>query len=229
MEPQGTAQLVHPVWHTRLLVTHNYLSRLIRHRLSSPQDLLRISSDRAATVVWKCRSASASATLRGSETSISQYDTKGQGSTYQLAPTQGWSRRSSTRSTTRAVSSAAKRSQMSYQQSRLKPDSQSLARIVDGPGIGRSCWCLLVGSLHIRSSSRARVEACRKTKYSAPSDRSKTRVTRLHKESAQRRGKCSSRRESPDEAPKKVLLWVSSVRECCVGVRKMRGQRVPQK
>lgn len=100
-----------------------------------------------------------------------------------------------TSSATRAVSSAAKRSQMLSQQ-----QSDGCGGGVGPHEKGRLAE---VGSLHARSSSHARVAACCRMKGLTPTDGSKTI---LHKESAQRCGKCSSERDSLDEAPTQVLL-----------------------
>ena len=81
--------------------------------------------------------------------------------------------------------------------------------------------------MHVTSSRRARVAACRRMKDSTPTDGPKTI---LRRESAQRYGKCNLAKDSPDKA---LTSWlhssVSSVSECCVGLRTTRWKRVPQK
>ncbi|KAH8997867.1 hypothetical protein EDB86DRAFT_2913743, partial [Lactarius hatsudake] len=128
-------------------------------------------------------------------------------------------------SETRAVSLTAKQSQTRSQVLGPELDSSG-AKVVDEDGDGVKSVTGMTESLHMMSSSRARVVACRRMKFCTPTDGSKTSLSR---ESEQRRGKCSPSKDSPAKVPTCAFLCrVSSVRGCCIGIS-MRGQRVPQK
>ena len=126
-------------------------------------------SDREVTIVWKSSSDAASVTSRGSRASLVQdcsQDNRTPGVMYEHPEL-------STYRETRAVSSAAKRSQMWYQQ--RDPLSRESAVVEGGGGVhGRRCASRWMGIMHARSSRCVRVEACRRTKGTTLTDGSKT-------------------------------------------------------
>lgn len=100
----------------------------------------------------------------------------------------------------RAVSSAAKRSQMSSQ---LRPDSSAPVSVRDRDGDVERGLSLVTGRLNIRSSRRVRVAACRRMKISMPTSGSKTKLDR---ENVHRWGKNRSEKDSSEEEPIGMLL-----------------------
>lgn len=92
----------------------------------------------------------------------------------------------------RAVSSAAKRSQMSSQ---LRPDSSAPVSVIDVDVDVERDLSLVTGRLNMR---RVKVAGCCRMKGSMPTGGSKTRLDR---ENVHRWGKNSSEKDSSEEEP----------------------------
>ena len=92
----------------------------------------------------------------------------------------------------RAVSSAAKRSQMSSQ---LRSDSSAPVSVIDVDVDVERDLSLVTGRLNM---SRVKVAGCRRMKGSMPTGGSKTRLDR---ENVHRWGKNSSEKDSSEEEP----------------------------
>ena len=93
----------------------------------------------------------------------------------------------------RAVSSAAKRSQMSSHW--LRPDSTAPVSVIDVDVDVERDLSLVTGRLNMR---RVKVAGCRRMKGSMPTGGSKTKLDR---ENVHRWGKNSSEKDSSEEEP----------------------------